>query len=130
MKTFAKAQLSSMLGGAIDYLTMIFLTEVVGIFYTYSIVISGIVGAIFNYNMNRRWTFDARSAKKRKQVPRFILIVCGSIFLKTFGTYCLTHYGKIDYKISRLIIDLFVAIGFNFPLQKYWVFNDKGKQLS
>ncbi len=122
MKTFAKAQLSSFLGGMIDYLTMLFFTEVVGLFYTYSIVIGGVVGAVFNYFMNRKWTFDARAAKKCKQLPRFVLIVCGSIFLKTFGTYCLTNYGTVDYKISRLIIDAFVAIGFNFPMQKYWVF--------
>lgn len=129
MKTFAKAQLSSFLGGCVDYLTMIFFTEALGLFFTYSIVIGGVVGAVFNYSMNRKWTFDAGAAKKRKQVPRFFLIVIGSIFLKTFGTYCLTTYGQIDYKISRIFIDILVALGFNFPLQKYWVFNHKGKLL-
>ncbi|MES2622123.1 MAG: GtrA family protein [Bacteroidota bacterium] len=129
MKTFAKAQLSSLLGGAIDYLTMIFFTEIVGLFYTNSIIIGGTVGAIFNYSMNRKWTFEARSTRKRTQLPRFFLIVAGSIFLKTLGTYCLTNYGKMDYKISRIVVDLFVAIGFNFPMQKYWVFNDKNKEV-
>lgn len=123
MKTFAKAQLSSFLGGMVDYLTMLFLTEVGGFYYVYSIVVGGVVGAVVNFFINRRWTFGASTAKKRSQLPRFLLIVAGSIFLKTVGTYCLTNYGKIDYKISRIIVDLLVAIGFNFPMQKYWVFS-------
>ena len=128
MKTFAKAQLSSFIGGMVDYLTMIFLTEVVGIFYTYSIVISGTIGAVINFFVNRKWTFTADAERKRIQLPRFIVIVMGSIFLKTSGTYLLTTFGNIDYKISRLIVDFFVAIGFNFPMQKYWVFNYKSRQ--
>lgn len=128
MKTFFKAQLSSFAGGMVDYFTMIFLTEVGGFFYAYSIIISGAVGAVVNYSINRRWTFQANGEKKMIQVPRFAITVAGSIFLKSTGTYLLTHYGAIDYKISRLIIDLFVAIGFNFPMQKYWVFSVRTKK--
>jgi putative flippase GtrA len=130
MKTFAKSQLSAFLGGMTDYFTMIFFTEVVGLFYTYSIVIGGLVGAVINFTVNRTWTFGATATRKRSQLPRFFLIVAGSIFLKTTGTYCLTTFGNIDYKISRLCIDLFVAIGFNFPMQKYWVFYEKENELS
>ena len=122
MKTFAKAQLSSMIGGMVDYFTMIFFTEVVGVFYTYSIVIGGLVGAVVNFIVNRRFTFQAAAGKRRVQLPRFLLIVMGSIFLKTYGTFLLTNYGRIDYKVSRLMVDATVALGFNFPMQKYWVF--------
>jgi putative flippase GtrA len=124
MKTFAKAQLSSLVGGIVDYFTMIFFTEVAGVFFAYSIIIGGFTGAIVNFIVNRRFTFEAESGRKRKQFPRFLLIVLGSIALKTFGTYLLATYGKIDYKIGRLMIDAVVAIGFNFPLQKYWVFGE------
>jgi putative flippase GtrA len=123
MKTFAKAQLSSLVGGIVDYFTMIFFTEVVGVFFTYSIIIGGLVGAVVNFLVNRRFTFQAHTGKKRIQVPRFLLIVAGSIFLKTYGTYILTTYMWIDYKISRLMVDATVALTFNFPMQKYWVFN-------
>jgi putative flippase GtrA len=124
MKTFAKAQLTSFIGGITDYMAMIFLTEVAGLFFAYSIIFSGLIGAVVNFILNRRWTFDATAGRKRHQLPRFILIVMGSIFLKTMGTYLIATYGKIDYKIGRLMVDLVVAIGFNFPLQKYWVFRD------
>ena len=43
---------------------------------------------------------------------RFILVVINSITLKSLGTYIITKFFKIDYKISRIIIDLFVSITF------------------
>jgi putative flippase GtrA len=128
MKTFAKAQLSSFIGGIVDYLTMIFFTEVAGVFFAYSVIIGGFVGAIINFIVNRRFTFQAREGKKRKQVPRFVIMVLGSIFLKTYGTYILTTFGSIDYKISRIMVDITVALGFNFPMQKFWVFNYKKEE--
>jgi putative flippase GtrA len=126
--TFLKAQLSAFTGGIVDYFAMIFFTEVVGFFYPYSIVIGGLIGAVVNFSLNRYWTFGARDEKKRKQVPKFVVMVLGSIALKTLGTYCLTHYTKLDYRISRPIIDLFVSLGFNYTLQKYWVFTNNSKQ--
>jgi putative flippase GtrA len=127
MKTFAKAQLSSFVGGIVDYGAMVFFTEVAGVFFTYSIVLGGVIGAIVNFVVNRRFTFRAVEGSKRIQLPRFVIIVMGSIFLKTYGTYILATYGTIDYKIGRLMVDLTVALGFNFPMQKYWVFNYKQK---
>lgn len=122
MKTFAKAQLSAFLGGIVDYLAMLFFTEVVRIFYTYSIAISGIIGAIVNFTLNRVWTFNATHTKKRTQLPKFVIMVAGSIMLKSSGTYVVTTFLGIDYKISRIIVDLIVSLGFNFTLQKLWVF--------
>lgn len=122
MKTFAKAQLSAFIGGIVDYLAMLFFTEVVRIFYTYSIAISGIIGAIVNFTLNRVWTFNATHTKKRTQLPKFVIMVAGSIMLKSSGTYVVTTFLGIDYKISRIIVDLIVSLGFNFTLQKLWVF--------
>lgn len=124
--TFTKAQFSAMLGGAIDYATMIFFTEVIHIHYTISIVIGGIVGALFNFTVNKGWTFRSKELPYKstglKQLLKFSLVVANSIFLKDAGTYLITTFVKIDYKFSKIIVDLIVSIGFNYNLQKYWVF--------
>lgn len=128
MKTFAKAQLSSFLGGLVDYGTMVFFTEFFGVPYTISIAMGGIVGAVVNFSINRYWTFGAADGQKRVQLPKFILMVAGSILLKSSGTYLLTQYSGFDYKITRLIIDLVVSWVFNYNLQKYWIFRQNGKR--
>lgn len=124
--TFTKAQLSAFIGGITDYLIMIFFTEVFHVPYTISITIGGIIGAVVNFNLNKMWTFSSKDVPYKNsthiQLLKFVLVVLNSIFLKTVGTYLITRYGGLDYKISRLITDLFVSIVFNYSLQKFWVF--------
>lgn len=123
---FSKAQVSAFIGGMVDYSIMVFFTEVFHLHYTLSIVIGGIIGSIVNFGLNKHWTFHSKNTPYKlsafNQSLRFILVVINSIFMKDAGTYLITNYLLIDYKISRLMVDLFVSLAFNFTLQKYWVF--------
>jgi len=125
VKIFAKAQASAFIGGLIDYMVMVACTELLFIHYTISIAIGGVVGAIVNFSINRYWTYRAHGAAVGFQFLKFALVVTGSILLKSSGTWLLTTFMRIDYKISRLMIDIFVSLAFNFVLQKYWVFKKK-----
>lgn len=124
--TFIKAQLSAFLGGVVDYVTMVSCTELLHIHYTGSIVIGGTVGALVNFTINRNWTFEAynNQAKNKTnwQLIKFASMVGGSIVLKSSGTYWLTEWGKMDYRISRILVDIVVSLGFNYSLQRYWIF--------
>jgi Predicted membrane protein len=122
LQTFFKAQLSAFLGGITDYLVMIACTESIGIHYTRSIAIGGIVGAAVNFSINRHWSFDAARQPVGWQLVRFIITVAGSILLKASLTFAVTEHLQVDYRLSRLCIELLVSIGFNFTLQKFWVF--------
>lgn len=121
-KTFGKAQVSSFVGGMTDYAVMLLLTEVFGVYYVLSIVAGGVIGAVVNFSINRYWTFNATGERKREQLPRFVLVVAGSIALKSGGTWLMTEFLHLDYRISRIIVDGIVAIGWNFTMQKLWVF--------
>lgn len=123
---FSKAQVSAFVGGITDYAIMVFLTEVFHVHYTISIVIGGMIGAVVNFSINNKWAFHSKDIPYKnsmhKQLLKFVLVVINSIFLKSSGTYAITTFLGIDYKISRLITDLFVSLGFNYTLQRYWVF--------
>jgi len=66
--TFSKAQISAFVGGVIDYCTMIFITEVFHIHYTISIAAGGIVGAVVNFSVNRKWSFYSKDAQYKFSV--------------------------------------------------------------
>jgi putative flippase GtrA len=123
---FIKAQLSAFLGGVVDYLIMIFFTEIFHLHYTLSIAIGGVIGAILNFSINNKWTFYSKDIAYRnsilEQLMKFVLVVLNSILLKSSGTYFITTFLGFDYRISRIATDLFVSIVFNYTLQKYWVF--------
>lgn len=123
--TFFKAQFSAFAGGIVDILTMIFCTEVMGVHYTLSIGLGGIVGALVNFSINRNWTFKAKiqgNGSIDTQLLRFCIVVGGSILLKSAGTFVLTESLRMDYRLSRILTDIVVSLGFNYILQKHWVF--------
>ena len=129
--TFLQAQVAAFLGGITDYGVMILLTEVFKLHFAFSILISGVVGAIVNFSINRFWVFKNQSGYSspiNSQLFKFALVVLGSISLKSFGTLILQKVFQIDYRIGRLITDSFVSYGFNYPLIKYWVFKAKDRQ--
>lgn len=123
---FAKAQVSAFIGGVSDYAIMVFITEVFHVHYTISIAIGGIIGAIINFGLNKTWTFRTKNIPYKnsiyKQMIKFVLVVVNSILLKSSGTYLITTFLHIDYKISRIMVDLVVSLLFNYTLQRYWVF--------
>ncbi len=122
IKAFSKAQISAFLGGVVDYGIMLGCVELFGSHYITGIVIGGIIGAAVNYTINRRWSFRGQFQKPQGQILNFILIVLGSIVLKSGGTSFFTEIVRIDYRISRLITDAFVSFGFNYMLQRFWIF--------
>lgn len=122
IKEFLKAQVSAFSGGIFDYGIMLFCKEVVGLGVGVSICISGILGAVVNFSINRFWTFKKDESPVGSQLWKFALVVIGSILLKSQGTVLLTDLTQIDYKITRLLVEVIVSLGFNFTLQKYWVF--------
>jgi putative flippase GtrA len=131
--TFSKAQASAFSGGIVDYLVMLFLTEVLHFHYTISIAIGGVIGAFVNFSLNKNWTFRSRDIpythSANIQSFRFVLVVINSIVMKDLGTYIITNQLQLDYKISRIIVDLFVSLAFNFTLQKYWVFKKQCNEI-
>ena len=122
VKEFLKAQVSAFVGGLVDYGIMLFCKEVLDFTISTSIVISGGIGAIVNFTINRFWTFKKEEVPVVNQLWKFILVVVGSIMLKSQGTPLLSSLTGIDYRITRLIVEVIVSLGFNFTLQKYWVF--------
>ncbi|HBG41507.1 MAG TPA: GtrA family protein [Porphyromonadaceae bacterium] len=126
---FTKAQVSAFVGGVIDYLLMVFFTEVFGLHYLYGIVIGGVCGAVINFSLNKKWTFHSQEEKyessTRLQLIKFSATATNSILLKSLGTFLLTTFLGINYKITRLAVDLFVSVGFNYMLQKTWVFKKR-----
>lgn len=123
---FLKAQMSAFIGGLVDYFVMIFFTEVFAVHYTLSIAIGGIIGAIVNFSINKSWSFRSKVIPYKNpaiiQFLKFAAVVINSIILKSSGTYAITTLLGLDYKISRIITDLIVSLGFNYTLQKFWVF--------
>ncbi len=121
-KLFLSAQVAAIIGTAVDFLATIFFTEVFGILYWVSNALGAALGAITNFLLGRYWVFDAQHQKVSGQAFRYALVSAGSLVLNTLGVYLLTENFAVDYRISKMIIAVIVAVSYNFILQKTFVY--------
>ncbi|MBD1427282.1 GtrA family protein [Sphingobacterium arenae] len=120
--SFGKAQLSAFLGGLFDFAVYSVGIQVLGFTACISNIISGSLGAVVNFTINRYWTFDSTSTPVGQQLGKFVVVVIGSIFLKSLGIFLLVDHLLMNPYYSKIIIEILVSLGFNFLMQKYWVF--------
>ena len=122
MITFAKAQAASLIASAADYIVTIFLVEVVGFWYLAGSCTGTVVGGIINFAIGRRWVFKKGVKARHIQFMRYALVWGGYLLLTMAGVFVLTHYTNINYLVSKTVVSLLLAFGYNYPLQKKFVF--------
>jgi putative flippase GtrA len=119
---FVKAQLAAVLATLLDFLSMVFLKEVLGIWYVTATAIGAFIGASTNFLLGRYGVFTDGNNSMRQQAFRYALVAAGSLLLNTGGVFLITEFLRIPYIYSRVIVATLVAFTYNFYLQKNFVF--------
>jgi putative flippase GtrA len=122
MYTFAKAQIASFVASMADYFITILGVEVFGFWYVAGSSIGTIIGGMTNFSLGRHWVFRGGERERRIQLVRYFLVWLGYLLLATSGVYLFTHFSGFNYIISKITVTLFLAIAYNYPLQKRFVF--------
>lgn len=123
-----KAQVSAGFATLSDFLTTAFVFQLSRQVMA-STAAGAVVGGILNCCINYRWVFKGTQRSMTAVALRYILVWIGSILLNTFGTdYAVTLCGEWFSKeltaviICKAIVAIAVALGWNFTMQKYFVF--------
>lgn len=127
MIVFLKAQLSSLISTAVDFLVTIILVELCKANYLVATTNGAIAGAITNFSINKFWTFKRGREEFKKEGFKYILVWLCSIGLNVMGSNLLIKKAKMHYVLAKIIVATIVGISFNFILQKYYVFNNVSK---
>lgn len=105
----------------IDYSLLYILTEIVGIHYLISSLISFSVSVIFNYAASVMWVFDVN--KEKSKVKNFILFIALSVV--GLGINQLIMWGGVDkLHLHYMFVKLFataVVMVFNFITRKIFL---------
>ena len=122
MFTFLKAQASSLISTAVDFLVTIALKEIFGLYYLIANIIGIICGGLTNFLLGRYIVFSSKENKVETQAVRYILVWLGNFALNIGGVYVFTSLFNVDYKISKIVVSLIVGFSYNYVLQKFFVF--------
>jgi len=122
MYTFLKANISSILASLGDYC----ITVVTVVFFRMPVMTATITGttggAALNFFMGRYWVFMKRQDSSYTQAGRYLQVWCGNLVLNTAGVYVLAQLAGVHYLLAKIAVSILVAVCYNYPLQKNYVF--------
>ncbi len=106
----------------IDYLVMVFLTEVFNINYLVSSVISFCVSVIYNYVMSTVWVFEVDKEKSKTQTfAMFIILSVIGLIINTIVMWLLVDGTNLmPYTIAKIIATAVVMV-YNFISRKIFL---------
>ena len=121
-RTFSRSAVTSLFTTALDFATLTGLVELLGVDYVLATWLGTIVGSLSNFTINRVWAFDARDRPGTGQFLRFVLVQAGASLWHTLGVWILTRFARIPYQESKLIISVVAYLGWNYPMNRWFVF--------
>jgi putative flippase GtrA len=120
--SFFRAQVTALAATAVDFSVMIFFKEILGLWYMVAVVIGTSAGGFVGFMLGRYWAFISTEVKSIKQAKKYLAVMVGSFLLNVGGVYLMVEDLHFQYIIAKVIVAIVVGIGFNFFLQRYFVF--------
>jgi putative flippase GtrA len=120
--TFIKAQTSSIISTLIDFSVTVIFKEFFKFWYLIASIAGTFAGGATNFALGRHWVFDAKGKTMYRQIIKYIITWLGNLLLTTLGVFFVTHYIGLSYIISKVIVAVVVGVGYNYMLQKKFVF--------
>ncbi len=122
MNLFIKANSASLVSSFCDYLVAILLKEVMLVPAFFASITGTMTGGVINFFINRQWVFRSCSTSIYFQSKRYFLIWSGNLLLNAVGLYLLIDVAGLYYTTAKVMTSVLVAVMYNYPLQKKYVF--------
>ena len=122
MKTFLKANAASLAASTCDYLITIIFKQFLHVDEVLASIAGTIFGGVVNFLIGRHWVFKSTNSTAFNQGKRYLIAWTGNLILNASGVYLLTKIAGVHYIISKVATSLTVAIAYNYPIQKRYVF--------
>ena len=113
---------TSLFTTALDFATLTGLVEGLHVNYVLATWLGTVVGSLSNFTINRVWAFDARSQPHAGQFFRFVIVQAAASLWHTAGVWALTRFVGIPYWESKVVISAAVYLGWNYPMNRWFVF--------
>ncbi len=119
---FLRSLLTSLFTTALDFGTLIGLTELAHVNYVLATWLGTVVGSLANFTINKVWAFSAGHAPTGPAFGRFLVVQAGSSGWHTLGVWLITRFGRLPYPASKGIVAAAVYLVWNYPLNRWFVF--------
>lgn len=122
MRTFLKVNIAAIIASICDFGITVFFKEACQMDAVLSSIIGTVIGGVINFLIGRIWVFKFIRAPFLHQGKRYLLTWSGNLVLNAGGVYILIKLLGIQYLFAKMATATIVAIGYNYPVQKKYVF--------
>ena len=124
MKTFLKANIAAIVASTCDYVFTFVTVECFGTDKVIAGIGGTVTGGVINFFICRYWAFKAVDTRVIHQGKKYFITWTGNLMLNATGLYLLINYAGVEYMLAKIITSLIVALTYNYPLQKKYVFKN------
>lgn len=117
---FVKYFVVGVSGVVIDLFTLMMFKEWFGMVATLAVVVNQAIMIIYNFTLNKYWSF-ANKEMPHRQVVRYLILFAINYVFSVVVMYLFSDKMGFDYRIVRLST-IALMVGWNFFLYKYWVY--------
>lgn len=107
----------------VDFVVVVCLVSALSLSASTSTALGCVVGGFINYTINRVWTFGSRNTRLG-EASRYALVSTSSALLNSGGVAVMLLMPGLDYRIAWVLVRAAVFVGWNYPLQRDFVFNE------
>ena len=125
MLIFFKANIASGVSTLFDYVVAMFAVYILQADPVMASLTGGVFGGVVNFLIGRYWAFNERQTSSYQQAYRYSIVWIGSLLLNACGTQLFIKYCLFQFIAAKTVTAVIVAMGYNFPLQKNFVFVKK-----
>ncbi len=111
----------------IDFGLYVLFTDVFNLYYILAATLSFIVAALYNFTLNRKWTFKS-NGKKRKQMPVFFTITVSGLLINNGIIFMLVEYAYLWDILAKIIATGIVTM-WNFVGNRYITFRKQDNEI-
>jgi putative flippase GtrA len=122
LRLLGRHQSASLAATALDFAAMIALVELAHLSPPLAAGLGAASGALVNFLLNRRWVFRADAGPLGAQAARYAFVSLASAGWNAMGEHVLLPLVGAHYVVVRVLVAVTVGLGWNFPMQKRWVF--------
>jgi putative flippase GtrA len=115
--------LAAIVATAVDYGVMVALVELAAFRPVGATAVGAFCGAVTNFTLGRFFTYRVNDAPVVGQTLRYALVSGAGLGLNTGGEFLFSTVLGLQYLVARVITSIVVSTGWNYPLQRFFVFS-------
>jgi putative flippase GtrA len=122
MKSLFRCAGASLAAVAVEFALLTVLVSLFHVFYVAGALISGAVGLLLAFLLNRSWALADGRGRTWLQLIKHTLVVAGGIGLGTLLLWIAVHHLSVPYQVGWLASGSIVFFAWTFPMQRFFAF--------